>query len=240
MGNNMMNAIGFISGMGPLIRGAKFVPAIVTNASGTTDMYTCPAGKKAFVTVTYGVNGSTSGPFQIKVGGTYYAMSLSGIRGASNIDYYPIVINAGESFSFTATGSPSTGTNIWARVMEMDISTPLYTGRLLSLSAGNNTVFTVSTGKTAIILDVFGGTAISFTAGGYFNTSGSNRSIKYYIVPNGGSPGTSNQYFQNTAVATGGKASGPFPISMNSGDSFVINTDANTATQWVWVTYYEI
>jgi len=125
--------------------------------------------------------------------------------------------------------------------MEMDISTPIFTARLLSLAAGDNTIFTVGAGKTAITLDTLGGVYVNGSGGLYKNFSGASRSIKVYHIPNGGSSGTGNQYFQNTAVANSSGVVVPsVPVSMNAGDSIVINTDASTATQWVYMTYYEI
>lgn len=241
MGNNIINNTGFISGFGPLVRGAKFVNAFSGSTSGTVDFYTCPAGKKALITQTMGISSPImTGGLQIKVGGTYYNITAPN-TGWGNIatNSFGIVLNAGESLSFTVNSNA--GGNLWARVMEMDISTPIYTARLLSLSAGDNTIFTVSPGKTAITLDTLGGVYVNGSGGLYKNFSGASRSIKVFHVPNGGSSGTSNQYFQNTAVANSSGVVVPsVPVSMNAGDSIVINTDASTATQWVYMTYYEI
>ena len=73
MGNNVINSVGFISGFGPLIRGAKFINGFSGNTCGTVDIYTVPAGRKAFLTWVYGIRSpSMSGTLNIKVSGTYY------------------------------------------------------------------------------------------------------------------------------------------------------------------------
>ena len=241
MGNNIINNVGFISGFGPLVRGAKFVNAFSGNTSGTVDIYTCPAGKKALITQVMGISSPImTGGLQLKISGNYYNFTAPNtIWGNVSTNSFGIVINPGEGLSFSVNSNP--GGNLWARIMEMDISTPIYTARLLSLAAGDNTIFTVGAGKTAITLDTLGGAYVNGSGGIYKNFSGASRSIKVYHVPNGGSSGTANQYFQNTAVANSSGVVVPsVPSSMNSGDSIVINTDASTATQWVYMTYYEI
>lgn len=241
MGNNIINGIGFVSGFGPIIRGAKAVNAFSGNTSGTVDIYTVPTGKKAFISWLYGISSSPgmTGSLNIKVGGTYYGLTgISTALGTNARLFVGMVLNAGESFSVIVNSNP--GGNLWVRAMEMDISTPLYTGRLLSLSAGNNTLMTVTTGKTAMIIDSSGGCYVNASGGLYRNLSGGNRNVKTYHVPNGGSPGTTNQFNQNTALATGNNLIVSIPTSMGSGDSIVINTDAATATQWAYTTYYEI
>ncbi len=241
MGNNVINGVGFISGYGPLIRGAKFVNGFSGSTSGTVDIYTCPSGKKAFLTWIYGAGASPgmTGSLNIKVSGTYYPLTpLNTLLGTAARLFIGQVINAGESFSVIVNSNP--GGNLWVRVMEMDISTPLYTARLLSLSAGNNTLLTVDSGSTAIAIDSSGGVYVNASGGLYKNISGASRNINIYHVPNGESPGTGNQYLQNTAVANNANANVSNPISMNAGDSIVINTDAATATQWAYITYYEI
>lgn len=241
MGNNIINNVGFISGFGPLVRGAKFVNAFPGNTSETDDIYTCPAGKKALITQVMGISSPImTGGLQLKISGNYYNFTAPNtIWGNVSTNSFGIVINPGEGLSFTVNSNP--GGNLWARIMEMDISTPIYTARLLSLAAGDNTIFTVGAGKTAITLDTLGGAYVNGSGGIYKNFSGASRSIKVYHVPNGGSSGTANQYFQNTAVANSSGVVVPsVPSSMNSGDSIVINTDASTATQWVYMTYYEI
>ncbi len=241
MGNNIINNVGFISGFGPLVRGAKFVNAFSGNTSGTVDIYTCPAGKKALITQVMGISSPImTGGLQLKISGNYYNFTPPNtIWGNVSTNSFGIVINPGEGLSFTVNSNP--GGNLWARIMEMDISTPIYTARLLSLASGDNTIFTVGAGKTAITLDTLGGAYVNGSGGIYKNFSGASRSIKVYHVPNGGSSGTANQYFQNTAVANSSGVVVPsVPASMNSGDSIVINTDASTATQWVYMTYYEI
>lgn len=233
-----------MSGLGPLIRGAKFVNATVNNISGAMDIYTCPVGKKAYISLVYGVGGSsTAGTYQIKVGGVYYNRSTVGlaIGGGTSTNFVPTVLNAGEGFAVNVTSGGGTGCIVWSRIVEMDISTPLYTGRLFSFSTGNNTLFTVTSGKTAMTLDVWGQHSYSpGTPNGYFNFSGGTRNISTYIVPNGGSPTSSNKFNGSASLANGSALQVATTLSMNGGDSIVISTDASTSTQLAYATYFEI
>lgn len=126
MGNNVINNVGFISGFGPLVRGAKFVNAFSGNTSGTVDIYTCPAGKKALITQVMGISSPImTGGLQLKISGNYYNFTAPNtIWGNVSTNSFGIVINPGEGLSFTVNSNP--GGNLWARIMEMDISTIVY------------------------------------------------------------------------------------------------------------------
>jgi hypothetical protein len=242
MGNNVINSFGFISGCGSLLRGAKFVNGLASNLNSTVDIYTCPTGRKAYISAIYSSGGtSVTGTYKIKVGGNYYNRSTPGLSVSSNsFNTMPTVINAGESFSITINAGGGTGANIWVRIIEMDISSPIYSPRLLTISSGNNTLYTVPSGKTALILDGYGGQGnAAGTPNGYFNVSGGAITVSSYVVPNAGSPGTGN-LLNTGSVANNGSLVVAQSMSMNSGDSIVVNSASSSASQWAWVTVLEL
>jgi hypothetical protein len=84
------------------------------------------------------------------------------------------MLNAGEILSVnTATNN---GLNIWHIIYEMDASSPIYGGRVLGLANGDNTLFTISAGKTGTLLS---GALSLFVLSSYsiINNSGGARSI---------------------------------------------------------------
>ena len=78
---------------------------------------------------------------------------------------------------------------------------------------------------------------------GYLNFSGNNVTVAPYLVPNGGTPGTTNQIGTSQNVASVGNysnAQGQAFITMGAGDSIVLNVGTTTASQWAWVTVIEM
>jgi hypothetical protein len=224
-----------------------------TAASGTVDWYTCPSGKKAaiigfaYCTTT---GSATVTPMFKSVGGSYYNMSAALTANAFGITTVGmtcgIILEAGETFA----SSQSTATvNVYVSIMEFDADAPIKTAKLLSLSSGNNTLYTVPAGKSATLLN--GNLDIRMPDNNsttnqkviqYWNNSGGSRSVAFYVVPNGGSAGSSNRILATSPASV---AAAAFLISypmctMNSGDFVVVNTDAATATQWTWVNVMEI
>lgn len=238
MSNNCIDTIGFISGYGPLVGEAKYVNAFTDNITGTVDLYTAPTGKKGFVTNFYLLNSSSMTALpQIKISSTYYNLIAPAINSAAVNFGLGYVINSGETLAVNSLTNP--GGRAWAQVLEIDNSVPIYTAINLSLSSGNNTLYTCPSGKTATLIDsVAGNFSIGTSAGRYVNSSGSNRNVIFYHVPNGGSPGTSNIFF-STTLPTNQSNFPSYPRPMVPGDSIVVNTDAS-GNQIAWVTYYEI
>ena len=218
-------------------------------ASGDNDIYTVPTGKVAIIpggarVTNIGVSAITFYP-EIKISGVYYKLALAGASAApsSNASVETtnstIVLNAGETW---ALHTDNNGANIFLPVIEFDASAPIMRASLLSLSSGNNTLYTVPGGKSAIFpptsLSSFG------TSGGrtvYGNFSGVSRTVQIYVVPNGQSVTTSTSISGGTAntVSDGAYLASNTPQSLSAGDSIVVNTDAATATQFIWVNVIE-
>jgi hypothetical protein len=248
---DFINRVAICAGFTSKLSGLAFKPfAGNSAASGTVDWYTCPAGKRAAVIQITACSpaGSTTVTPQLKSGGVYYnlntAYTVSAIGTVAGGIQQLIILEAGESIS---TVQNTTGINVWGSVLEFDSITSFKTVKLLSLSAGANTLYTCPAGKTATFcfsnlspVIASNGTSTGIT---YWNNSGGTRTVSVYHVPNGGSAGTSNQLLSSgtASVLTAGFLTGQSIANcMNPGDFLQINTDAATATQTAWVTVWEL
>jgi hypothetical protein len=232
---DFINRYAMCTGYTNKLSGLAYLPASGTPAaSGTVDWYTCPAGKRAAVMgISYcSPSGNASITPMLKSGGNYYNLNSTqtatpigvGAGGIVNL----IILEAGESIS---TNQSTSSINVWISIMEFDSDIPFKTAKLLSLASGNNTVYTCPTGKTAIFVsDNLSPLSASLVKSvNYWNNSGGSRNISAYHVPNGGSPGSSNQILVTIPQAV---SNGSFITNstvsncMNAGDSIVIKTDA--------------
>lgn len=235
---------------GVYLPGVKFPAAFVSNAgSGNVDMYTCPAGKRACVTYITGYNnaGTTTTMYPILyVSGTYYRIGGAGnaatlsqgqVMNLSAPTSVSIILEAGEKIGVNSTQA---GMNLWANIVEFDNTAPIRSSKVVSLSNGNNTIYTCPTGKKAILLDPW--ITVNFTLKKvfYFNNSGSSANIIWYAVPNGGSPGSTNQLATETVNSTTVSSRLGGGVMLNAGDSIVCNTNVASATQTAWVNVVEL
>jgi hypothetical protein len=102
--------------------------------------------------------------------------------------------------------------------------------------SGDNTLYTVPTGKTAVsaLRTFINGTQGLIITG--YNVSGA-RTLKMYLVPSGDSPSAAN--IINDSFAWSNNSALGFSQSFGalpSGYSVVINSDSSTAGQYVWLT----
>jgi hypothetical protein len=136
----------FFNGRGEIgIGGAKFLNgSVFPLANGTVDIYTAPSGKRAAI---LGCNiynttaGSLTYTLKQKVSSLYYNISATLTAGATaqaNPTFYPVVLEPGESFSVTTSGS---GLNFSANILEFDSYFPMYSPKILNLANGNNTLY---------------------------------------------------------------------------------------------------
>lgn len=217
-------------------------------SSGQTDVYTCPSNKRAFVLQKIiAVPSATTAYDSIKVSGTYYQITIS----SSTVNSFNSGANNGSSIILEAAEILSTNTNvngcnIWWTIIEFDNTCPLKTVKLLSLSSGANTVYTVPAAKSAFVLASVGtGVTPILTGYGaihYANTSGGTRTVSANAVPSGGSVGSTNLLAPAVTVANNNiNASAGIicPGTLNTGDFLNLNTDAATATQIAWVNVIE-
>jgi hypothetical protein len=105
------------------------------------------------------------------------------------------------------------------------------------MANGNNTLYTVPAGKTAFMVMSY----FSFQAQLFFsNNSTASRNYRAYVVPNGGSAGTTNLSLQTTAFADKLCTGYNSTHNLQAGDSIVVDTNNSTAGQHAWVFVIEI
>jgi hypothetical protein len=226
---------------------AKFPAAYaISSASGNVDLYTVPAGRNALVLETMFTNpiGNASAVTcvaQFKdTSGVYHTFDFiannvaAGAVGHAN-SMAPFLLHAGEKF---AVNNSAAGLSVWAYIVEFDNSAPIFDSRLLSLSAGANTVFTVPAGKTVSLIGFPSALQLIQTSLiWYWNNSGTARTVAVNIVPNAGAPANANAIFNAGSIGNLSMLQAEFMGTLNPGDFISINTDASTATQTAWVIY---
>jgi len=224
---------------------AKYINAEAASvATGDNDLYTVPTGKKALFFGHSAFNtsgGNISYFFQIKVSSVYYRITSTTTLATQVLTTLSattvMVLDAGEILSInTAT---TNGLNVMPRVLEFDATfNGIKTSRILTLANGDNTIYTVPAGKTAMLLgslDIQSDQQIRIV-----NDSGGNRTYTPYVVPSGGAVATSNQINAAVTIADNVLTAFTCNTTLDAGDFIVINTDAGTATQTAWVNYAEI
>ncbi len=181
---------------------------------------------------------NTSRP-QVKISGSYYRYA-GGATVATTVNSRiggVFVLEPAEILSVNCTRA---GVNIFARLIEFDSYASIKTVKILGTSIinGDNTLYTVPAGKTALVL----GTNYQATDKGVFycNTATGTNLISY-AVPNGGSKGTGNQCSPSTFTSTNTLVNLATNPCMNTGDSILINSDTGGAASWMlWATVIEI
>lgn len=231
---------------GAFLPGVKFPSGFLGNAgSGNVDLYTCPAGKRASVSYISCFNSAgttTTIQPEIYVSGTYYKIGNTSTvattaQGNLLVGKQAIILEAGEKISVNTSQA---GMNFWANIVEFDNTAPIKTGKILTLSNGNNTLYTCPAGKKAVTLDFDLCVNYELQKFLYFNNSGGSRTITWYAVPNGSSPGTSNTMGNETVNSGLAAARKIGAVMLNAGDFIVVNTTAGTATQTAWVNVMEL
>ena len=227
------------------ITSATFIRAVGSNLpTGDNDIYTCGTGKRCAV-IAYSVYNAGSGNItyfpELKSGGTYYRLTGNNTPAAGGqvTGSFGIILDAAESISFNTT--TNTGLNIFVDVVSYPNTTPLFSAKILGPSSGNNTVYTVTSGKSAAVLPSTSFALLSANTGSlYFVADGSTRNIIWYSVASGGSPGTTNQLIPSAAVSGNTLNVTQRPITLASQDFLVINVDTGNAAQIAWVNVVEI
>ncbi len=222
----------------------------VTTTGSNQTIYTVPTGRRAFLmTCVLSNNSGVSTAINqvITTGGatiTYAPLPASLANAAVTIlnnSNNPIpVLEAGDTFAVNTTQQPI---GVYISVLEFDTSSNLKSVKKTgSWIVGDNTIYTVPGGKTGVVLT--GG--LSGTSGyagfGYVNVTGSTDTIKFNLVPNGGSVSTANLIKASLGVGAGGgnALNTGSVILMSAGDFFSINTTSAADTQLGYVTVMEI
>lgn len=251
--NNVINNLLYGCGGGVSVSGFKYPSGFGFGnaANATTDLYTAPTGKRAAVYPSYGANGSAtpaSMTYQpkLKSGGNYYNIGASAASSMNQLILSvsnPIILEPGESASVNFASGSTTSNTYGFPIVEFDSNIPFKTAKLLSLSSGNNTLYTCPANTRAFILDTSLGMGNTTFVGQlyYSNLSGGAITRQWYVVNSGGSPGTTNSVSLSASISNGSvDVAGTACATLNAGDFIVLNVSAATATQHAWVNIMEV
>jgi hypothetical protein len=225
--------------------GAQYIQAIGTNLStGDTDLYTVPTGKRALIqgfTCYNTAAGSIVFYSEIKVSGTRYriAANVTVSTNTASSQTVSIVLEAGESLSInTATNN---GLNVFPQIIEFDSASPLKSARIIGPTTGDNTLYTVPTGKSTLLVSASNAVPPASGAIGTFVTdSGGSRTIIWYVIPSGQSVGTGYRT-QATTITASNRGGANLPAAtMAAGDFININVDTGNANQVTWTNLVEL
>ncbi len=222
-------------------------------STGDTDLYTVPTGRRAFIgnLQFHNPSAGTIGFYmEIKVSGTYYRISSvsSANAGLSNNNFNAggIYLEAGESLSINTT--TTAGLNASIAVVEMDATSPVKSAKLTGASTGHNTLYTCPAGKSAYVTGQGSGMGMGMGNPNVFagllnfvSDGGGTRAVTTYLVPSGGSAGTTNQMMASANVSANVRSSALiFNATLGVGDFVDFNVDTGAATQLAWVNIIEI
>jgi hypothetical protein len=224
------------------LSGIKYQRVFVEGAgAGDIDLYTVPAGKKAYVLNCGGYNavaGTCATYMELKDTGTYYR-----IRGNANFATLTgstfsqsIFLSAGQTLSVHTSQA---GMNLWAKVIEFDATAYVASKEILSLVNGDNTVYTCPAGKMAILLGP-SGVVVDIPPLFYVNVSGGSRIVYWNVVASGSAPGASNRVTALITVANTESSATNVPMCLSAGDYININTNSGDPTQIAWVNVVEL
>ena len=214
--------------------------------TGDVDIYTAPAAKRALIEFIGGFNpsaGIINWYPEIKSGGSYYRIAAAiaaGANSAAGSAAAGIILEPGETLSVHTDG---TGLNLSASAIQFDSTSPLRTVKLTGMSTGDNTLYTVPTGKTALVLAANPFITNAASVVPVVADSGGARIVNICAVPFGGSTACASNAATEIAgqsvtastranVAAGG-------LTMAAGDFLVVDIAAGAATQLAWVNVLE-
>lgn len=229
------------------LTGAKFVSFNnLTTASGNNDLYTVPTGKKAVQIGAVAYINDTAGSIniylQLKRSGSYYRMANTAAVTAGTTGFHApglyFIMSAGDVLALNDSAGSG---GVIGGVLEFDDTVPLV-GVLVTSLASSNTLYTVPTGKCARLLATAPDNLSNISASVlHSNDSGGSITRTVYYVPSGDAKGTDNVMTPpaGTALATAAVSATTFPGLMSAGDALVVDVSATTATQALFLTYYE-
>jgi hypothetical protein len=211
-------------------------------SSGDNDLYTVPPGRAAFLgrfTIHNHSGGSVTYYIERKLQGVYQRLQSNAFVTAgqtSNAGSFTYIFQAGETLAVNCD-TDSAANFAGCVLVEFDLAGgALSSPRLSGLQAGDNTLYTVSPGKSAVgvgpdLVQTLASLSIA-------NTTGGNVTYIVNFVRSGQSPGVANQAFKST-VATGNVSFTNLVFSLGAGDFISINASNGLSGQFAWVTVLE-
>ncbi len=234
--------------------GIALVPVRGSNlATGNTDLYTVPSGKRAYVN--YGVafngsGGSVTHYATIKVSGSYYPVSVPIVTANNSAPTsiavgtgLGIVLEAGEILAINC--ATTAGLNANFDVYLFDDTANFKSAKNLALSNGANTLYICPTGKKASfnftqLNSANGPAGVVYPALAVSNFSGGSLSYSLNCVPSGGTAGTGNLLLTPTAVSSPNVTSYGTGTNLTADDFLVVTTSSANAGQAAWVNVWEV
>lgn len=232
-------------GWGVLLPSGAYKHGLTTAlATGDTDFYTCPAGKRAILLAARlsgtPAAGSVTGFLELHVASTFYRISSNlTVTTAQNFNFVVNIIILDATDKLAVNIATSTGASIFWSVIEFDATAPIFTKRLIGPATGDNTLYTCPAGKSALLLPLSSNPGNSQGGMGLLSDAGGSRNWKGFAVPNGGASGTANQMFPTAAVAASVSNNQSLVASLTAGDFIVVNVDTGAATQLAWINVVE-
>ena len=234
------------------LRNPKCVKAFSAGlATGDTDLYTCPASRRAIVGSYAQYNNSGVGAIvsfgEVKHSGTYYRVSNNGNsnNGAGARMLCSVLIEAGDIFALNTI--TNNGLNVVVSILEFDASSQLTQGQLFGLNTGDNTLYTCPANTTAVLVGPLNSGQMAFpgqgTTCGDFVADGTNRNVYANVVASGDTPSTSNKISAATLATANTRI--PFGVpgtTLSAGDYVSINVDVGDAAQYAtcWVVEFAV
>lgn len=215
-------------------------------AIGDNDIYVVPTDRSALITgsrIWNDSGGSVTAFAELKHSGTYYRISNSATiangagSSAVTIAGGGIIISAGDSFAINA--ATTAGANALYSIIEFADQSQLKSSFLFGTSSGDNTLYTVPADKTAMPIPfsvTIGGQSSVFAFGAGAVGTGN---IVPKISQSGGSP--------IVTLATSGGASANVAgssvhnsLSLEAGDSVILNITTGDTAQIAWGVFLEL
>lgn len=203
--------------------------------SGVTSLYTVPAGRKALV--------CQSSSFNVGVSNIFWSSQVDTGFGSANLTFRTTNVNSQltsleEGFVLFAgwqlkVNPNNAGLNVNYKVLEFDDSVPFVMPFVFTFSAGDTNIYTVPAGKRALLMN-YPLEGVGSGMNPLMVASYAVQSFKWYIVPSGQSVGTQYQLSEAVAAGVNNRVSLTFaPVSLDAGDSLVINSTVGNYLAWV-------
>jgi hypothetical protein len=209
-------------------------------ASVTTDIYTVPTGKRAFVATVVFSNGSGSlqtGASYVKVSGSYYRLASTANISAgvvssaiTSVTFAPgYIFEAGESFALNVSAD-MTGIAV---IVEFPNTDPLRSAKLVEPTTGADRTLLTASGAVSVM-----GNAMNFISalGVTAFTNGSGSAItcatKWTV-------GSTTLTLSSNSANNNTRQIGLAPSSLSSGDVIAINVSADLTGGIAWINVVE-
>ena len=236
----------FVAPGAAFLPGATAVSIYQTGVGiGNADLYLCPASMRcAFLSIWAFNTGVTSTAIipLIKHAGVYNRVGTASVSIATNAASGAtsgFILEAGDTI---AVNSSAAGVlNIFGQVIQFSNTAALMTKYLIGCANGDNTVYTVPLGKSAVVVSnsLLPSSAINQAVTANFSSDISGRNVHFNLVPAAGTPGSTNQSSPQQTVTATLVTSTNFNFTLTAGQFVSVNVDVGNAAQIAWLNVME-